>query len=111
SHDSNRAPAVYAGPPQYLSGRMSTVLGGSLDDDMLPLGSPLEFHWETISGPATPSIDSNRPNATVSFGEPGTYVLRYSASDGAATTSDEVTIVVGQGAETFRGFVQKDSVI
>jgi hypothetical protein len=101
----NLSPRVSAGPPQYVSGGLHAKMEAVVQDDLLPLGHSLDLQWETVSGPGTATADSATPRATMTFPAAGTYVLRFTASDGEYTVSDEVTIVVGSGAQSYRGFV------
>lgn len=107
----NLPPVVDAGPDQSLElepgpRTATTTLAGSVSDDGQPAGSTVRTRWAVISAPAgvrmgfeaggaggtTPGIDLLTP--TVRFGEPGTYLLRLDASDGALTASDTVAITV-----------------
>lgn len=112
SHDpANLPPRVSAGSPQYLSGRSATILAGVFDDDLLPAGKPLTWYWQVVSGPGSARINDSKPNTVAEFTEPGSYVLRYTISDGEYSASDDVTIVVGSAAETYRGYVSADRAI
>ncbi len=107
----NLPPVVDAGPDQSLAlepgPRMATTtLAGSVTDDGQPAGSQVRTRWAVVSAPSgvrmgfepggpggtTPGIDLLSP--TVRFGEPGTYILRLDATDGALTASDTVTVTV-----------------
>lgn len=107
----NLPPVVDAGPDQSLAlepgpRTATTTLAGNVSDDGQPAGSTVRTRWAVISAPAgvrmgfepggaggtTPGIDLLTP--TVRFGEPGTYLLRLDASDGALTASDTVAITV-----------------
>jgi len=63
----------------------------------------LNVTWMQIRGPAKARIEPAGPilvangtaAATVKFSEPGTYVLRATANDGALATKSDVTITVG----------------
>jgi hypothetical protein len=107
----NLAPLVDAGPDQSLAlepgPRLAvSTLAGSASDDGQPAGSALRTRWSVVSAPPgvrmgfdpggpggnTPGIDLLAP--TVRFGEPGSYLLRLDASDGALTASDTVTVTV-----------------
>ncbi|HEV7406820.1 MAG TPA: hypothetical protein VGO11_27975 [Chthoniobacteraceae bacterium] len=108
----NRAPRVAAGLPKYLSaGRTFTYMTALVDDDGLPVANRMTFQWTKVSGPGNPVFAGIEPSTRVDFPGPGTYVLRYTASDGALTTSDEVTVVVGTGTQTYRGYLEINHVI
>ncbi len=67
-------------------------LDGSVSD---PDGNPLTTAWTLQSGPAAVSFaDASMVDTTVTFSEPGTYVLRLTADDGAFQSFDEVTVTV-----------------
>ena len=76
-----------------------TTLNGIARDDGLP-NPVLTTTWSKISGredSAGGIVTFGNPNApvtTVTFGADGIYVLRLTASDGAVTVSDDVTITV-----------------
>ena len=59
------------------------------EDTRVGSNSPWAPLWVPTSIPA-----DGRQNVTVTFSEPGTYVLRCRADDGALFGDDEVTIVV-----------------
>ncbi|HEX5510545.1 MAG TPA: hypothetical protein VFX41_02425 [Actinomycetales bacterium] len=104
----NEAPVVDAGPDQTVSGGAAT-LNGRATDDGLPAGGGLTVRWSTVSGPGTPVIDDPSSARTrVSFPAAGTYVLRLTGSDGEATASDDVTVVV-QGDSTTHKVVSRVS--
>ena len=51
--------------------------------------------WSRVSGPGTVTFASaSEADTAASFSEAGTYVLQLSASDGALSASDEVTVTV-----------------
>ena len=57
-------------------------------------GDPL-VAWTRTSGPASMTFTSpESPQTLVQFVEAGTYVLRVTADDGAASASDELTVTV-----------------
>ena len=90
----NQAPAVDAGPGRtiFLSG--SASLDGTVSDDALPANT-LSTGWSKVSGPGDVTFGNSAIiDTTAESSEAGTYVLRLTASDGALTSSDEVTVVV-----------------
>lgn len=94
----NQAPAADAGPDRTAVAGTVLTLNGQASDDGLPTppGS-LTLSWASVSGPATPQWpygDSGAASTRVRFDVAGTYVLRFTAHDGALTTSDEVQVVV-----------------
>jgi hypothetical protein len=92
----NQAPVVYAGADKavYYSDPCTLWLGGVVRDDGFPYNS-LSVEWTLVSGPGPIFFrDRNVANAKVEFMRRGTYILRLTASDGAYTRYDDVTIVV-----------------
>ncbi len=100
----NTAPLVNAGGNQefFLDSFPTNVgLNAAVADDDLP-GPPgsLTTLWSQVSGPAAVSFaDPTAIDPTVTLPAAGTYVLRLTADDGQLITSDDTTIVVGQGVE------------
>ncbi|HEX8150503.1 MAG TPA: PKD domain-containing protein [Pyrinomonadaceae bacterium] len=94
-HPENQAPTVNAGADQTIALPNAAGLTGSVQDDGYPLGGTLTSTWGKVSGPGAAVFgDPHAPATSVTFAEPGTYVLRLSADDTRATTSDELTVVV-----------------
>jgi hypothetical protein len=90
----NAAPTVNAGPDRSVTLPNTLALDATVTDDGLP-GSGLTYAWSQVSGPATASFSpANAEDTTASFTTAGTYVLRLTASDGALSTSDQVTVTV-----------------
>lgn len=100
----NTPPTVNAGADQTVTLPNNAILHGTVSDDGLPNGSSLTVNWSMVSGPAAVTFSaptSRDTTATVSVA--GTYVLRLSASDGAATGQDDLVLTVQQpsnGADT-----------
>jgi hypothetical protein len=65
----------------------------------------LNVTWMQLRGPAKAAFDSAEPtlvaegkaSVTVRFSQPGVYVLRATANDGALSTSTDVTVTAGEG--------------
>ncbi len=73
----------------------------SVADDGLP-NPPgrLTLVWGKVTGPGSVTFNPvNAASTIASFGTPGSYVLRLSATDGATTSSSAVTVFVA-GEET-----------
>ena len=86
---------VDAGPDSALTLPSSASLDGTVTDDGLPLSSQLTTGWTKVSGPGTVTFgDPAAVDTTASFGKAGTYVLRLTASDGALSSTDDVTVTV-----------------
>ena len=93
----NQAPTVNAGADQTITLPVNSVaLTGTASDDGLPLPANLTYTWTAINNPPAPVIFS-APNAlstTATFSAVGTYTLQLTASDGALSSSDTLTVVV-----------------
>ena len=98
----NAAPVVNAGPDQVIILPATAKMAGTVTDDGLPdPPGALTVQWEAVSGsdPLKTNInitDPASPSTTATFSINGTYVLRLTASDGEASTSDDVSIIVHQ---------------
>jgi RHS repeat-associated protein/uncharacterized repeat protein (TIGR01451 family) len=88
-------PVVSAGLDQaiFLPNTQVTLNGTAID----PAGNPLAISWSMVSG-AGPVIFGNPLAAatTATFSEPGTYVLRLTASNAQQTASSDVNISLSQ---------------
>ena len=92
----NARPRVSAGASGSVSLPSAAVVAGTASDDGVP-ESPgiLSLGWSVVSGPGAATFQSPTTATTeVRFAVGGTYVLRLSASDGALTAHDDVTLVV-----------------
>ena len=92
----NLPPVVSAGPDRTLQQPASLLtLLGSASDDGQPAGSSLSVLWSQVSGPAPVLFTPATAAVTqAAFSASGTYVLRLTATDSAATRTDDVTVVV-----------------
>lgn len=90
----NDPPLVNAGPDQVLRISEPATLSGVVTDDGFPdPPSAVTVTWSKRVGPGTVSFgNAAQPETTATFSVTGTYVLRLTASDGEASTSDDVTI-------------------
>jgi hypothetical protein len=98
----NGPPEVDAGVDQLVDLPDSAVLTGSVTDDGVPdPPGDVTTTWSVTSGPAPVTfLSASSPTTTASFSAGGTYILRLTASDGALSSYDEVTITVtGEGVE------------
>ncbi len=92
----NRPPTANAGPDQAVTLPAEATMQGSVADDGQPNppGS-LTAGWSQVSGPGTATFaDPTSPTSTVSFTDPGTYVLRLTADDSSLQASDDVSVTV-----------------
>jgi hypothetical protein len=93
---SNLAPTVNAGPDKSVPHPNAVSLTATASDDGNP--GPLTYAWSKVSGPGTTSFTAPAALSTqATFGTSGTYVLKFEASDGHASTSDTV-VVASNGA-------------
>ncbi len=93
----NQAPLVEAALRDPLpAGAASAVLAGLATDDGLPaFPGAVTTSWIQVSGPAAAVFsDPSALDSTVTFPASGNYVLRLSASDGEATSSSDLPVVV-----------------
>jgi hypothetical protein len=90
----NQPPAMTVGMTQTNLFPAVAQLSGTVTDDGLPLSGQLTWSWSVISGPGTVTFNNAAlTNATAAFSRPGLYVLQLTASDSAAVSSGQVTIV------------------
>jgi hypothetical protein len=91
----NQPPNVDAGPNRGVTLPASASLDGTVADDGLPTPPALTTTWSETSGPGNVTFgNANLTDTTASFSAAGTYVLRLTASDGALSAFDEMTVVV-----------------
>ncbi|WP_206053774.1 PKD domain-containing protein [Nocardioides iriomotensis] len=95
----NTPPVVDAGTNQSVTLPASASLDGTVTDDGLPNPpGTVTTTWSTFSGPGTVTFGNvNAVDTTASFSAAGTYVLRLTANDSAASVSDDVTVTVAGG--------------
>ncbi len=100
----NQPPTVIAGANQTITLPATASLAGTATDDGLPVPpGALTTTWSLDSGPGTGVTFGNASaiatNAT--FSAAGTYLLRLTASDGAASASGTLQVTVIDGAPAF----------
>jgi K319L-like, PKD domain/Calcineurin-like phosphoesterase len=90
----NRSPTANAGPDQTVTIPGQATMQASVADDGLPNPpGALTVGWSQVSGPGTATFtDPASPTTTVSFTDPGSYVLRLTANDSTLQASDDVTV-------------------
>src|SRR5262249_105880 len=89
------APVVDAGPDQTVTLAAGATLSGTATEVGLAIGSTLSVTWTKISGPGTVTFGNARAlSTTAKFSTTGTYVLRLTATDGASSASDDISLVV-----------------
>jgi CotH protein/chitobiase/beta-hexosaminidase-like protein/lamin tail-like protein/K319-like protein/Fn3 domain-containing protein len=105
-NNGNRPPVVFAGLDQQLDATgfpFSANLSGTVTDDGQP-NPPgvVNTTWSQVSGAgAVMFADSRARTTTVSFPGVGTYVLRFTAHDGALQNSDDVSITIQRTSTPF----------
>lgn len=99
SGGTNFAPVVDAGDDVVLTLPTTAVaLDATVSDDGLPESGQLSVVWSHVGGTGAGTVTFDDPNAidtnvTVSA-DPGSYVLRLTATDGELTAVDEMTLQV-----------------
>lgn len=84
------APAVDAGPDQFIEFPLDAALKGSV---VAPLGNAT-VQWRLYSGPAAVVFaDPSQATTTASFSAPGTYTLLLSANDGVHPLAYDALVV------------------
>lgn len=90
----NTAPTVEAGPDQAIVLPVGAVLDGTVTDDGLPGPGVVTTGWSAIGpGPVT-FADAAAVDTSATFSQEGIYTLRLTATDGALTSYDELTVAV-----------------
>ena len=88
----NLPPTANAGPDQSVTVGTAVALAGSGND---PDGgpSPLTFAWTQVSGPSVTIANANQATAGVTPTAAATYVFQLAVGDGAATATDQMTLI------------------
>lgn len=90
----NREPEVSAGVDLTINQSTATLTGFATDDG-LPVNAPFSLTWSKVSGPGTVTFaNPNQAATTATFGTPGTYVLRLTASDSVLSGTDDLAVTV-----------------
>lgn len=92
----NTAPVVSAGPDLTVVLPGAATLNGTTTDDGLP-SNTLTRSWSVVSSPRRSRVtfaNAGSATTTATFSAAGSYVLRLTASDGALSSSDTVTVTV-----------------
>lgn len=106
----NLSPFADAGSDQFVDVGQDVIVQGIASDD----GNPdppgaVTTVWSQKEGPATATFaDETALQTTVSFSEPGVYVLRLTADDGQLSAFDEATIVVIPPLSHYLPFISFD---
>ena len=95
-------PVVNAGGAVSGNVGVPLPLTGSATDDGIP--GALTVGWSVLSGPGNVSFgNASAAAATASFSQPGAYVLRLTANDGALTTWANTTGTIASPYNTWTG--------
>lgn len=89
----NQPPIISAGADQTIALPNTASLSGTIIDDNAPVSATVS--WSKVSGPESVILGSasTAPTSAI-FNSPGTYVLRFTATDSVFTISDDVVITV-----------------
>jgi hypothetical protein len=99
---SRRAPAVTTGPPPAAITNTSVPLTGSVTVDSGPAATTT---WSKINGPGNAFFaNPASPVTSVSFDQPGTYLLKLTAANPNAEVSRTLTIEVAPNPAYFAGW-------
>lgn len=91
----NQAPIVNAGADRSITLPNTAALAGTVTDDGLPVGASVTYAWTKDSGPGVVTFsNSTILNPIATFGSSGTFVLRLTATDGALSAADTLTVNV-----------------
>lgn len=92
----NLPPVVNAGADRTITLGGTAALSGTASDDGMPTPpGVLTVNWTRVSGPGTVTFTApSATSTTATFSASGTYILRLTASDGALSTSDDVSVTV-----------------
>jgi hypothetical protein len=89
----NQPPVVTAGPSQTVTLPATASLTATAKDDGKPSGA-LTYSWSLASGPAAVAFSAPKAlSTTITLSSPGTYVVRFTASDSQLASSADVTLV------------------
>ncbi len=95
----NFAPTVSCGTAPSATNGVAANLAGSASNDIT---GTLTTAWSKISGPGTATFgNAASPATTVTFNQPGTYVLRHTATNSAAQDFTEITVNVAANPSIF----------
>jgi len=91
----NTGPTVSAGSDQTIVGNEAILLGTASDDGLPKSPGALTTTWVQVSGPRPAVIETPHSLATrVRFSAGGSYLLRFTASDGALSAESDVAVNV-----------------
>jgi len=89
------APVVSAGAGFSATNGVPAPLSGSA-------GNATSTVWSLVSGPGAAAFgNASQPTTTVTFGRPGSYILRLSASNSQGETSSDISVTVAPNPDLF----------
>lgn len=104
----NQPPRVSAGPDRTVGPGGTAALVATYADDGLPSGATPTYQWTKAAGPGAVTFASPAALATTaSFAGPGTYTLRFTASDSSIAASDDVLVRVDTTPADLRLFADQ----
>ena len=97
--DGNFAPSVSCGTAPSVTNGIAANLAGTASND---LAGTLTTAWSKVSGPGTATFGNiANPATTVTFNQPGAYVLRLTATNSTAQDFTETTVSVAANPNIF----------
>ena len=95
----NFAPTVACGPAPAATNGVAANLAGSASND---LAGTLTTAWSKVSGAGTAVFgNATSPATTVTFNQPGTYLLRLTATNSVAQDFAEISVSVAANPKFF----------
>ena len=92
SSNGNNPLNVNAGPDRQVFTGQALSMDATVTDDGLPVGGTLTSSWQVVSGPGNVTFKHSENDAW--FDQPGDYVIRLVADDGALSASDDIQVTV-----------------
>ncbi|MDB5105962.1 MAG: hypothetical protein JWP91_3651 [Fibrobacteres bacterium] len=90
----NQVPVANAGADKAVNVNTLVTLDGRASSDPDNGPSPLTYSWTKFSGPAATLNNANTSQPNFTPATTGTYVFRLTVSDGAASATDDIQVVV-----------------
>lgn len=96
----NLAPVVNAGEDQSIAfGAVLTLTATASDDGLPDPPAAMTYLWALTGGPASVTFsDAHALSTTVTYAEEGLYSFRFTATDGALASYDELFVNIGVAA-------------
>ncbi len=91
----NLAPFVDAGPDIVAAQTDTPMVSATVYDDGQPTTAAPNIIWSRVSGPGPVNFGSpNAATTSMSFSQPGTYVVKIEANDGILSAEDTLQVTV-----------------